>query len=51
MTEYPAIRCVFVAKGYDRWCTVEQNRDTTRSTLAVIAAHSNCDYLASIGFN
>ena len=48
--DFPAVRDLLVAHGYEGWCTVEQDCDPTLSPDVPGDARANRDYLASIGF-
>ncbi len=51
LTDYPAVRQLLIASGYEGWCTVEQDCDPAGSTSPVKDATTNRNYLHSIGFN
>jgi inosose dehydratase len=51
LTDYPAVRQLLIASGYQGWCTVEQDCDPQGSTSPVKDATTNRNYLRSIGFN
>ncbi len=49
--DFPAVRQVLLAGGFEGWCTVEQDIDPTLGTSDPLAdASFNASYLTSIGF-
>lgn len=49
--DFPAVRELLEAAGYDGWCTVEQDCDPLLDPDPVGDARKNRDYLKSIGFS
>ncbi|MEE3360752.1 MAG: TIM barrel protein [Pseudomonadota bacterium] len=49
--DFPAVRELLEASGYDGWCTVEQDCDPLLDPDPVGDARKNRDYLKSIGFS
>ena len=49
--DFPAVRALLLASGFDGWCTVEQDCDPAGTTSPVADAAANRAYLTSIGFN
>jgi inosose dehydratase len=50
MTDFEAVRSLLIERGYDGWCTVEQDCDPAGATSPVDDARANRAYLASIRF-
>ena len=50
-TDFPAVRAFLEERGFDGWCTVEQDCDPQGPTSPVDDARNNRTYLRSIGFN
>jgi inosose dehydratase len=48
--DFPAVRDILLAAGFDGWCTVEQDCDPTLDVRPVEDARANRQYLESIGF-
>ncbi|MCB1357521.1 MAG: TIM barrel protein [Maritimibacter sp.] len=48
--DFPAVRDVLQAAGYEGWCTVEQDCDPTLDVTPMEDARRNRAYLESIGF-
>jgi len=48
--DFPAVRQVLTAAGFDGWCTVEQDIDPTLDVTPLEDAQANRAYLRSIGF-
>jgi inosose dehydratase len=48
--DFPAVRQVLDAAGFDGWCTVEQDCDPTLDIKPIDDARANRAYLSSIGF-
>ena len=49
--DFPAVRRLLLAAGFDGWCTVEQDCDPMLDPDPVGDAQKNREYLESIGFN
>lgn len=49
--DFPAVRNLLLASGYQGWCTVEQDCDPTLDVRPMDDARANREYLESIGFN
>ena len=50
-TDFPAMRAELEARGFDGWCTVEQDCDPQGDTSPVDDAKASRSYLRSIGFH
>ncbi|MEP3279127.1 MAG: TIM barrel protein [Stappiaceae bacterium] len=50
-TDFPAVRSLLVERGFNGWCTVEQDCDPEGDTRPTDDARANRQYLESIGFN
>lgn len=48
--DFPAVRQVLLAAGFEGWCTVEQDCDPEGDTAPVADAMANRKYLESVGF-
>ncbi len=48
--DFPKVRDLLVSKGYEGWCTIEQDCDPTLDPDPVGDATANREYLQSIGF-
>ena len=49
-TDFPAVRALLQARGFDGWCTVEQDCDPQGPTSPIGDAGANRAYLREIGF-
>ncbi len=49
--DFPAVRQLLLDRGFDGWCTVEQDCDPQGATSPIKDATENRDYLTSIGFD
>ncbi|WP_150522474.1 TIM barrel protein [Roseibium sediminis] len=48
--DFPAVRQLLLDKGFEGWCTVEQDCDPTLDVSPITDAIANRQYLESIGF-
>ncbi len=48
--DFPAVRQILLEKGFEGWCTVEQDCDPTLDVHPIEDARANREYLQSIGF-
>lgn len=48
--DFPAVRQILLASGFQGWCTVEQDCDPTLDVSPIDDARANRAYLTSIGF-
>ena len=49
--DFPTVRQVLLDAGFEGWCTVEQDIDSTLDGTPMEDNHANREYLESIGFN
>ena len=49
--DFPAVRSALIAKGFEGWCTVEQDCDPAGDTSPINDAIANREFLQTIGFN
>jgi len=48
--DFPAVRRLLLASGFEGWCTIEQDCDPTLDVSPIDDARANREYLQSVGF-